>query len=256
MIWKKVIPAVMTVIVVLTVFLTSCEGPEGPQGPAESSPYITGAVSWPWSDSTAYASVEVSESPAIPGVTINGIACKRDNFMSADKFRFLNSDLSILPGDSVYLRVVYTKLDGTPGVAKADIVMPGFFEIAEPDTSFTTIEVGDGFTANWTESSGADVYSVDFSISYNYYDTLGVYKGFRSRFFDSLLVDTTITFEPETLFPNAVEIDSITYGSGSFSVRAMHGFTQEGPIINIYGDGLGYFYASTYGDGLYLYVEQ
>ena len=260
MCWSGIrIPSII-VMIFLGLGLSSCEGPEGPQGPQGPSALMTGVygeVAWGWWSATINAEFEVFESPSIPTVQINGIPCQRQFTMYGDGFKFYGTDLPLALGDSVHIIVNYLKPDGDPEVIQSDIILPGPFAFTAPDTSDdVVISVGDSLMVSWTESSGADVYSVDFSFRYNYFDTLGGYQVYTFEL-DTLITETAITFGSELLFPNPALIDSIVSygGNGWFNVWAKHGPWREGDPTNVYGDGIGTFYGRTFGGHLTLFAE-
>lgn len=244
----------------LLMVVAGCEGPEGPQGPAgQQGPegpegpagtsyiYIDGYVCSPtqW-DTTCDADVFVGNNPSFPVVEINDVNLSSG---AGDPNWFNHSDFPISTGDSAELVVTYTKTDGNPGTARANIILPGPFEITSHDTLYDTISVGDSLAVCWTSSDGADAYSVYFDMYYEYIDTSGDYRYFGFHY-DTLFTDTCIVFSQAELFPNAGEIDSIWYGYGNFHARAINGPVQEGDQGNVTGDGIGFFYGRTYGDEL------
>lgn len=262
--WWKVVSVAAIGILLFLIGIIACEGPQGPSG-SEGTPrvYVTGELQsnvWfpliPTGFTTCsdpiVASVQVTDAPSIPSVTINGVACDLVN-IEGDNFIFYNYDLPVTLGDSAHLSVNYTKSDGGDGLAESDIIMPGPFAITAPDTSSTVeIPLGSDLTVNWTPSQSADVYVFDFYLYCSYYDTLGEWS-FHNYNLDSLLIDTTITIQAGDLFPNEVEIDSLIGGSASLYLYAQHGPWQEGALGNITGDGIGFFYGLTFGN--YLSVD-
>lgn len=247
-------PQAIVIAVSLILGLTACEGPQGPRGPSPIS--VNGQIYLGSGDTAASAYIYVSETPTIPVVTVNDVICSRSPFMYDNEFRFYNYDLPIVPGDSIYLTVTFTGYNNAPGLAGADVLFPTSFGITSHDTTAEVIiPVGTDLMIEWTESIGSNVYSMNFYINYCYYDTLGVFGVYRIRFDDSLLFDTAVTFDSETLFPNAAEIDSISFNSGSFHVWALTDPFQGNNAYNVYGDGVGFISVKTYGDGLYFAVE-
>ena len=234
----------------LTV-IVGCEGPEGPQGPAGPVlVYVVARVDVPgYRSYSSYARVEVYNSPGIPSVNINDILLYR-----RDPSYFSHTDFPISEGDSAELLVTYTKTDGNPGIAQANIVMPEPFEITVPDTSRDTISFGDSIIVGWSSSEGAEIYSLEFYFQFYYVDTSGTQQSFYYSI-DTLLTDTLIVFPPSVLFPSAGEIDSMMYGYGNFEIWAVNGPIRENDFGNITGDGIGFFTGNTLGGNLRIYCN-
>ncbi len=247
---------------VAAAFLTvivGCEGPEGPQGPpGPAQVYIVGWIKNNGGDYlTGMSLVETYNLPEIPHVMINDTQIHYDPGpppVPAIPLRFIDYDLPIVAGDSAKLSVSYTRLDGYPGIAQANIMMPGPFEIILPDTSFDTLAVGDSLIFRWTSSEGVDVYLIDFYLHYSFADTADSMRMFYQSF-DSLMADTSIIFPTTQLFPDLGEIDSIVYSSGRFHLWAINGPIQEGEQGNVTGDGFGFFCGWTRGGYFSFYVN-
>lgn len=257
---KRVIWAIVLPTVSVIGFM-SCKGPTGPQGPEGSSLiYIIGSVAAPTPlHSTAHAYVRVSNTPVIPTVTINGTSlplASRPPYVPGhygEIIEFKNNNFPISTGDSAKLLVTYTRPNGNPGRAEANIILPGL-EITSHDTSSDiTIPFGESLTITWI-SHGADAYRSVFYLCYAYYDTLGHYCSFEYRV-DTLFTDTSITFFADELFPNLGIIDSIGYSSGHFNISAIAGPWHEGAEGNVTGDGIGFFYGCTWGGHLSVTVS-
>jgi hypothetical protein len=248
---KTTITVMIVIIVALCAGLIGCKGPKGPQGP-QGPPgtllaHITGAVETPTSwNSDGYAEVVVLWTHDVPAVWINDIHLSFNPTMVGPRI-FRHYDFPISAGDSAKLVTTFTKLNGDPGTARADIIMPGQFEITYPDTSYPHIlGVGASLAATWSSSDEAEAYWAYLILYYNYTDTLGHSDLFYYES-DTLLTDTAITFSSLTLFPNAGEIAQISSGWGSFRVWAVAGPAQAGAELNVTGDGVGAFYGLTFG---------
>jgi hypothetical protein len=198
--------------------------------------------------------VDVYESPGIPSVDMNGIWISPSDpfYRLCDPYRFLDDDLDISCGDSVELRVTYAKFDGTPGSARANVILPGQFEITSPDTCYDTISIGESLVFRWTLSNGADAYVADFRLAYSYRDTLGNRQYFDYTVYDTVFTDTFITFSQVQLYPNLEAIDSLEYGYGDFQLSAMNGPAPEEDEGNVIGDAIGFFNGWTYGGYVYI----
>jgi hypothetical protein len=251
----KAIPSLAagtSILALLAVLLSNCEGPQGPQG--TTLPTIQGSIHIYESPGfSPNVSVSVKNVPEVPSVTINGVQVPLD-LNPTGSFNFHQFGFPISKGDLAELLVTFVKLDGTSGVAQAEVTVPGDFEITshDPDTSLA-VSTGDSLTFTWTSSEAADAYWVDFYIHYHYESITGPNVLFSYNI-DTTWTDTTITFTTATLFPDLDEIESIIPRSGGwFKLRAVAGPWLEGDLGNVAGDGIGIFYAKTATKGISLY---
>ncbi|MBU1707482.1 hypothetical protein KKB28_06165 [bacterium] len=240
--FQKSIVLLLLVVAALMI-LTGCEGPEGPQGQPGPAPiYIVGYIESPGMRNETYrARVEIYGNPGIPTVEINSIPLIRQN-----PNYFSHYEFPISAGDSAKLLVTFTKLDGTLGNAWANIMMPGPFDFAIPDSSNDSIQFGDSVIVQWFSSEGADVYSFDFRSMFHYRDTSGIYQ-YLVYDFDTVFADTLITFPPSLLFPDTAEIDSMLYGYGNIILYAKTGPVNDYDMGNVHGDGIGFLTGMTFG---------
>ena len=261
---SMVVFIVVSVIAALYVGLIGCEGPQGPVGPSgDSLPvYLWGAVGAPELEELP-AYVLISNVHEIPSVEINGIRIPFTSPLTGggcagyflQGIVFSLDDFSIPAGDSASLVVTYTKVNGNPGTARANIVLPDQFEITSHDTSSVVdIPVGTGLTVSWTSSKEADAYHVYLDLDYDYTDTSGAHQSFYFSA-DTLITDAFITFLPSQLFPDAGKIKAVESSRGEFDISAIAGPLWEGAEGNVTGDGIGFFYGLTFGGHLDLEVS-
>ncbi len=179
--------------------------------------------------------VYVSNTEAVPSVKINDQELELYYYLSGFYF---DGDSSLTPG-AEYELVVTAGSD----TAIATIILPEDFSITTPDTSYV-LPKGISLNASWDSVSYADYYKVYLYVHYDYYDTSGngKYFGFSS---DTIISETSITYESSLLWPNLSKIDSVYNGSGYVFVCAINGpsFVPDTPG-NVSGDGIGFFWAT------------
>ena len=234
------------------VFLFACRGPEGPQGPQgpqgpEGPPgpqiiYVLGYVF-----SNGWSGVEVSFSPVIPIVKINGHTlslhgCEGSSF-------FYSDSLPVTHEDSINLNVDYTKDKAT-----ASAVIPGKFAITSHDTSQTAyIPLYSNFTVTWSSSVQRSGYWISFWIWYEYETAGGEIKWYEFES-DTFITSQSITFPASKLFPP--DVDTVLYSWGYFDVYALsEPKLQPGAEGNVKGGGAGFFWGITFGGELYVAIE-
>ncbi|KPJ52758.1 hypothetical protein AMJ39_07005 [candidate division TA06 bacterium DG_24] len=254
----------MTVVIIAAAVAAGCRGSTGPAGPAgvprETVLYVMGWAetdNWLTADTTALVSLLVQNTPALPRVEVNGIRVPYNRFPYPSRwaYYFTSGNFPLFPGDSARLVVTGILLNGSSGIAYASTMLPGHFELTSHDTSVVdTIPLGSGLTVEWAAAYGADVYHVEFSLYYEYVDTLGSYARFECDV-DTLLPDRSITFASSQLFPCLAEIDTLLYSGGRLWPSALRSYpVEEGTEGNVQGDGIGFFYGWTYGPYLRLRV--
>ena len=148
---------ILTLVAIMS--LLGCENFEGPQGPPGSTPLsINGTIQTADSDSAGTASVSLYLSLPLPeeSVTINDtIVPYISSFVSSD-YHYSRYDFPLFCGDTARLYVNFTDFEGRETYAWSEIVLPGEFEIIEPDTNYFEYVIGSDFSASWTSSSSAD----------------------------------------------------------------------------------------------------
>ncbi|MCK4306842.1 hypothetical protein KAW50_01290 [candidate division WOR-3 bacterium] len=178
--------------------------------------------------------VNVSNTEVVPSVQINEQELELYPSTSGLYFR---EHFPLTP-ETEYELVVTTSSD----TATATVKLPGNFSIIAPDTSYV-LPKGSSLDISWDSASYANHYRVHLYVYYRYSDTSGNSENFRfSR--DTILSETSITYESSLLWPNLSEIDSIFYGHGDFDVSAIAGPSLvPGTPGNVSGDGIGFFWA-------------
>ncbi len=161
-------------------------------------------------------------------------------------FHHLNFPIS--EGDPARLTVSYEKANGEPGLAFAEITIPGPFELTslEPDTS--NITINDTLSAEWTSSTGADFYRIIFVVSYNYRNLQGVLESVHDHIVDTLATETSIYFSPQQIFPNLSEIGSVENISEFYFILSAVNGPFQGEQGNVIGDGIGMFHGLVWAD--------
>ena len=177
--------------------------------------------------------VNVSNAEAVPSVKIND---RELEFYSGSRFYF-DGDFSLTPGAEYELVVT-----AGSNTATATVTLPGDFGITAPDTSYV-LSKGSSLDALWDSASHSNYYGVYLYVYYEYYDTSGTVQSFHFSS-DTILSETSITYESSLLFPNLSEIDSISCGNGHFDIYAINGpsLVPDTPG-NVSGDGTGFFWA-------------
>ncbi len=177
--------------------------------------------------------VNVSNAEAVPSVKIND---RELEFYSGSRFYF-DGDFSLTPGAEYELVVT-----AGSNTATATVTLPGDFSITAPDTSYV-LSKGSSLDALWDSASHSNYYGVYLYVYYEYYDTSGTVQSFHFSS-DTILSETSITYESSLLFPNLSEIDSISCGNGHFDIYAINGpsLVPDTPG-NVSGDGTGFFWA-------------
>ncbi len=177
--------------------------------------------------------VNVSNAEAVPSVKIND---RELEFYSGSRFYF-DGDFSLTPGAEYELVVT-----AGSNTATATVTLPGDFGITAPDTSYV-LPKGSSLDALWDSASHSNYYGVYLYVYYEYYDTSGTVQSFHFSS-DTILSETSITYESSLLFPNLSEIDSISCGNGHFDIYAINGPSLvPGTPGNVSGDGIGFFWA-------------
>ncbi len=179
--------------------------------------------------------VYVSNTEAVPSVKINDQELELYYYLSGFYF---DGDSSLTPGAEYELVVT-----AGSNAATATVTLPGDFSIITPNTSYV-LPIGSSLNALWDSASYANYYRVHLLVHYAYYDTSGNYEGF-SFSSDTILSETSITYENSLLFPNLSEIDSVGGGNGFLRVYAINGpsLAPDTPG-NVSGDGIGFFWAT------------
>lgn len=241
---------ILTAVFLLTVFFLGCEGPEGTQGPqGEAGIYpisVNAEVEYSEfeADTTAYVKVYISQIPEVPLVSVNGIALPFNGYYYSD-LQFRYSDFPILRGDSAHLIIDYIDIMGDSASAWADVIVPGHFQITQPDTDEYQHPFFEDLTVTWTPSEGAEVYRVHLSMNIMYHDSAGDYQQFYF-YEDSVFTGSeTITYPADMIFPQLGTGDVFQYGTGSVWVYAEDGPAFSTVPYNIQGDGYGFFNAQT-----------
>lgn len=155
------------------IVLFGCRGSEGPQGPAgpagAEKVYVLGSVL-----NTGGTYVEVFSSPVIPWVTVNQDTLSGAYWYGYPPSIHYYSSISVNPGDSLYLKVNYSR-----GIATASSRLPGSFEITSHDTSQVAyIPVNSDLEVSWSSSTYADFYRAYLYFSYSGIDTSGQWQGY------------------------------------------------------------------------------
>ena len=215
-------------------FLTGCEGDEGPAGTEGSVPVVIEAVAsiLDAEDSTANITATVANCLEVPSVLLNELNLVYEPGTWAD---FIYHDFPISPGEAAHLFVTFTQSSGENGVAVANIVMPGSFEVLSPDSSID-VSLTDSTEFSWTASSHADYYIL--SVNFNYVYNSG---GYGDSNFEILTTETTVRVAPSMMFPNLEEINSFGVNLFLVSVHAVYG-PMQGQPGNIEGDAIGVFH--------------
>jgi hypothetical protein len=254
MLLQKALPGIISTVS-LIIAITGCEGPRGPAGSSNPIVYITGEIAGAYAGAEIGAEIVVVECSSIPSVSINGTPCERSLFWYTEGFRFGQTVVGVSPGDSVYVEVNYVGIYGEDKTAWSDVVVPGIFEITSHDPAIgQIIPVGSDFVVEWTASEGTDAYQVYFECHYSYHDTLWQSQSYYMEL-DTFVVDTSITFNAERLFPDFGSIANV-YGSyGHFHVEAVSGPCLEGDLGNVHGDALGIIQGRFFAGGFYVDVE-
>ena len=239
---------IFTAVFLLSTFFLGCDGPEGPQGPAgETLPYpvsIDADIDYSIfnEDSTAITQVYISQTPTIPQVTINEIVIPFQGY-SGSMLHYLDYYFPIIREDSASLLITYTAINGEPKSAWADIVVPGNFEITQPDTEYYEHTFNTDLTVAWTPSPGAEAYRIRLSMHIHYTDTTGVDQ-FYYFYEDSVHIGSeTVTYHAEMIFPQLPEGVIYNWGDGIVRVYAESGPGYSWIPFNIQGDGTGFFSA-------------
>jgi hypothetical protein len=236
-------------IVITAIMFMGCEGkkgPQGPEGPSGNSPiYIIGQIKGPgWfntTDSSGRVDIWVSGLNEVAVVEVNGIPIPF--YPGNVPLRYENLDFPIFAGDQAQLVMTY----GSSNVATATIIMPDSFELVSPPIG-TSLIIGDTLSFQWTISNGADAYHVIINTYLWYHDTLGVGQTFIFHI-DTLITQTEISFPPNRIFPETIQIDTVFEGSGSIELSAISGPVFNGDPGNIQGDGTGVLNGWTFGAG-------
>ena len=215
-------------------FLVGCEGDEGPAGSEGDVPVvIEGMVDILDSqDSTAYVTVTVANCLEVPSVLLNEIHLLYEPGTWAD---FTYDGFPISPGEAAQLFVTFTQSNGENGVAVANIVMPGSFEVLSPDST-NDVSLTDSTEFSWTASNHADYYILEVNFDYGYNSS-----GSGRTEFEIATTDTIVRVAPSTMFPNLGEIYSFGVYLLAFPVQAVYG-PMQGELGNIEGDAIGAFH--------------
>lgn len=243
-------------LAILAIGLASCQADRGPAGPpGPSSIHLSGSIARDWYGAPITAQIQVFESPSIPSAAINGLVCTLSNNGQYGHFDFELSDSSFQAGDSFHIEVQYQDPASGPALAYADVILPGSFEITSHDSDLAQIPFGADLVLEWNASAGADCYFVDIYFHYSFWDTLGLYRSFWLET-DTLIADTTITFDAERIFPQAGLFGELnpSLSNGWIDLRAESGPWQAGDQANVHGDGNGIIRGRTFGAHLFLLV--
>jgi hypothetical protein len=201
--------------------------------------------------------LSVSGLNAVPVVTVNDQPAEEVDLAGSIFLRIY--ELPLLPGDSVFLRMSYTLPDGASDTARAEAALPGPFGIVAPDTTQPfELPLGTDFTASWTRAEGAACYRGILQLSCGDLDTTEWGEIFGVIYFsetlDTLLTDTTVTFEGARMFWNLTAFEEADEIFAAFRVMAQSGPWQAGEPGNVTGGGEGFFYARTSTRELYIQV--
>lgn len=242
---NKIVLTLLFLALFVTLVLLGCEGDVGPQGPPGGYllPTISGSITInDPDDSVAYATASVNNSQVIPGVQINGYTLDLYLTMSGN-LSYFSSPFPLRPGNTATLQVSWLLPDSTPALAQAQVIVPGAFQILQPDTSLHEIPVGQGLQASWSPSAGASYYDVSFY--YNYLYTVPGLSSSQQHIaaLDTLMAGTSLNIPAELIYPSTIEIDSAFSVSGHLSISAVADPWQAGQSGNISGDGVGTFKA-------------
>ncbi|NQS97077.1 MAG: hypothetical protein HQ591_01345 [candidate division Zixibacteria bacterium] len=239
----------------LIALFIGCEGPEGPQGPqGETGAYPVSinaemVYSSNQDDTTASVYIYISQIPEVPSVSINGIIIPFQGYQYSDlNFRYY--EFPILREDSAHLFIDYTDINGDAASAWADVIVPGYFEITQPDTDMYQHPFYEDFTASWSPSEGAEVYRVYLSTNTCYIDTTGDYQHFH--FYDDSVHTgiETLTFPADMIFPQLQEEEVFQWSSGYLRIYAEDGPAYSTVPYNIEGEGVGFFTAQVCTDNI------
>lgn len=254
---------------ILTLFWGCQKGDQGPQGPSGQDRIYVSAYAGKWGYSIPpvpapiyYTAVDigvtVTDAPSIPSLWVNNLACPLDMGMSwPGTFAFNFSDTgSLAQADSLFLKISFLKSDGSTGLAQAAVATPDTFRILSPTGWDILLPVGSDLAITWSSSARAQNYNLHLHLDYTFFDTLNLFHYHRFSL-DTLVVDTSVIFSAQTLFPNlgVMHPDSAVNGEGHLQLNALNGPCLPGALGNVSGDGEGFFLATTTGGYLSLTVQ-
>ena len=178
----------------------------------------------------------ITNCPGVPSLAINDVSY--DAYFNDNVFTFHPNDINGFPGEQLSINLAYAAENKEHSEVSIDIVYPEEFEVESIYNSIDTIRSGQDYIVDWSNSVGADYYSVKINFHYAYYDTTNTYRA-KIINIDTLVTESEIVLPNTTLFPDTDNIVTIIDSDGTLNLYAISGPMLPGDVGNVRGDGFG-----------------